>query len=466
MHKNVKVHFIGIGGASMSALAKFALSKGCVVTGSDREPSGAVDEIKKLCPVHIGENPNGIYGCDYVVFSSAIREDNAELEKARQLGIPVFERHQFLGEISRQFQRTVAVGGTHGKTTVTALITHALKKLGASFTSHIGGDTEFGNLVTMGDDLFVTEACEYKKSLLSLTPFVSVVLNAECDHPDVYPNLKSVLEVFCAFLTKGEVKVFSGDFFDICKSEHISIFENEKWHYGEMLGKMPEKDKDMVVALSNGTVTTFSYKNMRMDENGNHSQIDIYENGGFALTLTTPDNHLSTPINCLFSVAVLKSVGLNPKGDLFEDFVGVKRRNEVVGKIDGAKIVFDYAHHPRQIELILSSYKGKNLVVFQPHTYSRTKAYLDDFAVALEGADTLVIMETYGARECAVDGVDSGVLVDKISTKNAKTKVYHISSHQKTLDFVVSRAKDYDNVLLLGAGDVYHLKDKLLPYLD
>ena len=512
MHNNDKIHFIGVGGASLSALAKLMYMRGKTVTGSDRERSAVTEELGKLFPVHIGENPALVLGCDLVVFSSAVKEDNLELKEARRQGIPTLERHQFLGEIAEEFERTVAVGGTHGKTTVTALLTHALMKLDAPFTTHVGGETEYGNLVTKGGDIFVTEACEYRRSLLSLNPHISVVLNAECDHPDCYQDLKSVLAVFLTFLSQGEIQVFSTDFFNVCSNGNMIINDNEKWAIPDkcktLCQKMGEKGESGVIVSSNGNMNILTYKNIRIPkmnsladektccgENDEHptkvsddkiltdenkksafennapaytGKVLVYENGVYVTAVKPYDDNCATPENILFALAVLKVLGYSydEGGKALESFGGVKRRNEFVGEIDGARVVFDYAHHPTQIRGIMSSQKGKTMVVFQPHTYSRTKAYFDEFCSSLADAHTLVIMDTYGARESASDGVDSDALVSAISTKFAKQDVYGVLSFDKTLDFVISRAKDHDNVLLLGAGDIYLLKDMLTPFLD
>lgn len=512
MHNNDKIHFIGVGGASLSALAKLMYMRGKIVTGSDRERSAVTDELTKLFPVYIGENPALVLGCDLVVFSSAVKEDNLELKEARRQGIPTLERHQFLGEIAGEFERTVAVGGTHGKTTVTALLTHALMKLDAPFTAHVGGETEYGNLVTKGGDIFVTEACEYRRSLLSLNPHISVVLNAECDHPDCYQDLKSVLAVFLTFLGQGEIQVFSTDFVGVCSNGHMTIEASEKWAIPDkcktLCQKMGEKGESGVIVFSNRNVDILTYKNFGTPEMSDHAdeksccgendehptkvsddkaisdenkksafennapayagKVLVYENGVCVTAVKPYDDNISTPENILFALAVLKVLGYgyDESGKALESFGGVKRRNEFVGEIDGARVVFDYAHHPTQIRGILSSQKGRTMVVFQPHTYSRTKAYFDEFCSSLADAHTLVIMDTYGARESASDGVDSDVLAHAISTKFAKQDVYGVLSFDKTLDFVISRAKDHNNVLFLGAGDIYLLKDMLTPFLD
>lgn len=465
-YQNERIHFIGVGGASMSALAKFVIEKGGSVTGSDREKSIVTNELEKLFPVYYGETPWIVDGCTKIVYSSAISSDNLELKRAIDLGIPVLERHEFLGDISKKFQKTIAVAGAHGKTTVTAMIAHAMKKLDANFSAHIGGETEYGNLILSGEDFFVTEACEYKKSLLSLFPYISIVLNIELDHPDCYDTIESLVTVYLAFLEKGEIQIFPANLLDICKNEHISIYEYEKMSYAlKCVEKVGDMSKDDVIVFSNGKMVIWSKNNRGFADENPH--IVICKNHDTYFEIDMVDNNPIASQNTLVCLAVLDLLGYN-LGDVAEtlkSFKGVKRRKEFVGRLDGASVVFDYAHHPTQIRGIISSFEGRKLVVFQPHTYTRTQAYFDDFVSALSLADRLIIMDTYGAREGAIEGADSMALARQISTKIAKDRVEYIKSTSKTIECVISEGKHYDNILFLGAGDIYLLKDKLAPYL-
>ena len=465
--KDERIHFIGVGGISMSALAKYVANNGGAVSGSDRERTACTIDLEKIFPINYGENSTVVDGASKVVYSSAISEDNLELKRARKLKIPTFERHEFLGEISKGFHKTVAVAGTHGKTTVTALVTEGLKNLKADFSAHIGGETELGNLILSGNEIFVTEACEYKQSLLSLNPHVSVLLNAELDHPDCYQDMKSLLGVYLTFLEKGEIQIFSKEFVDICSNEHIYIDGYEKlskgWKTVETCQNMP---KDSVVVLSNGSVKIWQYKNMRNVDG--KFMFDVYVDCQYVDVAVTYDEDNITAQNTLVALAVLDGLGykLNSTKGALKHFKGVKRRRELVGYLGESKVVFDYAHHPTQIRNILSIYQGRRLVVFQPHTYSRTQAYFDDFCIALSLADHLVIMETYGARECVINGADSSCLAEQISTIIAKERVEYIKSTDKTVDYVIKHKNDFDYILFLGAGDIYDLKGKLTPYLN
>ena len=466
LYQDEKIHFIGVGGISMSALAKYVVKNAGIVSGSDREKTDITVDLEKIFPVYYGENPHVIDGVDKVVYSSAISEDNLELRRARELKIPTVERCEFLGEISHNFQKTVAIAGTHGKTTVTALIAHGLNNLKADFSAHIGGETELGNLILCGEEIFVTEACEYKKSLLSLSPRISVLLNAELDHPDCYTDMKSLLGVYLTYLEKGEVQVFTKDVVDICNREHISMYGYEKLSKGwKIVENQEDLPKESVVALSNDKVKIWQYANMRNVEGV--FAIDVYVDGVFADVALTYDGDKISGQNTIVALAVLDCLGytLNETKAVLKSFGGVKRRREFVGCLGESKVVFDYAHHPTQIRNILLTYKGRKLVVFQPHTYSRTKAYFDDFCRALSLADQLVIMETYGARECVTDGADSAYLAEQISTIIAKERVKHIKLIDTTIDYVIKRKNQYDYILFLGAGDIYDLKGKLNPFL-
>lgn len=450
----------------MSALAKFVAERGGEVTGSDREKSLTTMELENIFPVFYGETPEIVEDCDKVVYSSAISCDNLELKRAVDLSIPTVERHQFLGEISKEFQKTVAVAGAHGKTTVTAMIAHTLKKLDTRFSAHIGGETEYGNLILSGDEIFVTEACEYKKSLLSLNPHISVVLNVELDHPDCYDTMKSLLDVYLTFLEKGEIQIFPAGILNICADEHMFIDKYEKMScHLKCVKDKRNLSKDDVIVFSNGRMAIWSMENNgAVDDN---PQMAVCKNGVRILSVALADHDCITAKNTIFVLAVLDALGIDAEDVAYalKSFKGVKRRKELVGFLDGARVVFDYAHHPTQIRGIISSFKGRNLVVFQPHTYTRTQAYFDDFVSALSLSDRVLIMDTYGAREKAIEGADSLSLARQISTKIAKERVEYVKNVSQTIDCVICEGKNYDNILFLGAGDIYLVKDKIMPFL-
>ena len=462
LYKDKKIHFLGVGGASMSALAKFVLSRGGIVTGSDREKTAITEELQRLFHVYYGEHPEIVDGCHTIVYSSAIQSDNLELKRARALNIPTIERHEFLGQIADTFEKTVAIGGAHGKTTVTAMVTHMLMEAKADFSAHIGGETEYGNLILSGERIFVTEACEYKRSLLSLNPHIAVVLNVELDHPDCYSDMQPLLHVYLTFLEKADIQIFPAELIDLCKNENINIAEHGK--IAKAFKAVDFIDGGRVISFSNGNVCIWARGNI--EEEKGESFVEIYQNNKVVGKVFLPGDDESTATNTLFSVVVLYALGYGiDLAGAVKSFKGVKRRREYIGQCGRARVVFDYAHHPTQIRQTINSFKGKNMVVFQPHTYSRTKAYFDDFVLALGRSDKLLIMDTYGAREDVIKGADSLALANRISEMFAECDVEYVKNTSSTIDCVLARQNDYDNILFLGAGDIYKLKDEILPYV-
>ena len=446
---NKTVHFIGIGGISCHALAKFVLDFGGKVSGSDAKITPICDELRaKGAKIWQGEAPQNI-DADIVVFSSAIRADNKELVFAKQSGAKLYERHEFLGEVSRLFGRSVAIAGTHGKTSTTAMVTHILKKSNLKFLSMIGGEcVDGGNYVnnTYADRItdlkncvFVTEACEYKRHMLAVKRDIGVVTNVECDHPDCYKNLDEIQDAFKSFLNGTPIKIASEkDISDLYKTP-----TNSSW---------------FCVVCKQDTIYA------KVGDDGAR----IYQNGTYVARLKLEDNGEYNYKNALFALTVAYRLGVRVKdgADMLASYKGVKRRFERGTDIDDTRVYFDFAHHPREIKCVLERARkyGSAIVVFQPHTYSRTKAYLSDFASVLGGCDYakyIVIMPTYPARETLSMGVDSDILKDAIFDKFPQKQVYLAKDDQSTVDFVKSHANEVDTVLMIGAGDIYDLKATL-----
>lgn len=455
LSKAKRGYFVGIGGVGVNALAKFVADFGIQIGGSDAKINGLCNELIKN-GAKIGKNPDffELENVDFLVFSSAIPSDNLEIAKARERDIPVFERHEFLAQVANLFGQTVAIAGTHGKTTTTAMLAHILKQNNVKFAAMIGGESiEFSNYVNntgasqienLKDCVFLCEACEYKRNLLALDPRVSVVLNAECDHPDCYADLKSVKATFSKFLQKSRVKI-------VCEN-NLELIDKTK--------KSKGKNSFCVYV-----------------ENGKEKRIQCFFKAGGAMVsdgkkvvkLKLKDEGEYNYKNATFAVAAGVACGLDFENCVhaLESYQGVKRRFERADDIGKTKVYFDFAHHPSEIAEVIKRARnlGKIMVVFQPHTYSRTKAYLDDFANVLgwkrNGVKTLAIMPTYAARESLSDGADSDALFNAIFDKYRKRGVYLLKDVQSTLDFVKSRAKSHDVILMIGAGDIYDLKDKL-----
>ena len=464
------IHFTGVGGASMSALAEYAALSGATVSGSDRTPSEILDRLARAgIEVYAGVDADIIDGADLVVRSSAVPVSNPEIVRATALGIPVVERHEFLARVAEDFDRVVAVAGTHGKTTVTAMIAHILKAAGVPFVAHIGGEpVGMGNLTVYGGDgklpcgIFLTEACEYRRHLLALAPDIAVVTNMECDHPDCYPTIAEVHSVFAEFVEKCPRTVIGADNAFICTGAHTDIcadvhtVKREHSATDEATAREErEKEEDM---------RGCAYGVSRILE-CSLTQTAVVRHGKAECALTLPAAGTHLLVDALFAVAAAGELGVDFgfACRALADFKGVKRRFEKAGSVGGAQVVFDYAHHPTEIACALRAARayGRPLVVFQPHTYTRTARYLDDFAAVLGGEERVIIMPTYAAREIPDEGADSGVLADRIKEKYPFCGVYLAKSVQEVLDYVNLFAAEFDIVLFLGAGDIYNLKSFL-----
>ena len=429
--KGKKIRFLGIGGVGVNALAKYALQEGAIVTGSDRKLNDLCSQIVSAGGrVFEGEDGN-FENIDAFVYSSAVREDNKELMRARALGAKIFERQEFLNLICNSFNISVGIAGSHGKTTVTAMLTQILKTADKNFTAMIGGEAiDFANFVNNrgdGDGIFVTEACEYRRHMLALDVDVAVVLNTDWDHPDSYPTRESVEQAFAEYLGRAKVKVFESG------ANSVTVQADEK--------------------------TVFEYETA-----GDYA--NVFEDGKFVGSLTAKGQGEYNLKNSLCAIAVASCLKVPAKDGVksLNSFKGVKRRFENAGEINEVPVIFDFAHHPTEIKNLLARAKtlGNLLVVFQPHTYSRTKAYMDEFADVFADADngvkTLILCPTYAAREDFDASATSDILASQILSKNAEKKVYTASSTASTLEFVNSMSKCHDAVLFVGAGDVYDLK--------
>lgn len=499
--KNIR--FVGIGGASMSALARFSLQFGAKVSGSDAKCG---EEVKKLLamgvPICIGHDEKAVENADLVVFSSAIGKDDPELARARLVGVPTMERHLYLALISGFFSQVVAIGGTHGKTSTTAMLTHILAKNGNRFLSMIGGESvDFSNYVnnTRADGvqelkncIFVCEACEYKRNLLALNPSIGVVTNAECDHPDCYENEDEVKKVFCDFLAKSKCKIVSDEYESLL---HSGLSERDCL-VCDALCNQERKERERADCACNADLKCDEQR--LKNEKGNFAEKDydkrffviaqgeqkdvlearislggaeVFDPNGSCGKIVLKDDGEYNYRNACFALASAKALGVDLHFAIraLSDFAGVKRRFERAGEIDGAKVIFDFAHHPAEIKCALQRAKkdGDVLCVFQPHTFSRTKAYLDDFVEVLgnenNGVKTLAIMPTYPAREDESMGINSRALATAIFDEYPERHVCLLKDKRSTIDFIKNQAKGHATVMMVGAGDIYDLKESL-PY--
>ncbi len=432
----------------MSAMAKLMLILGVRVSGSDAVFSPTIiDLIEKGADIWIGSKPEIIGKPDFVVYSSAIAESDKELCYCRECGIPVYERHVFLGKIAEEFPNTIAISGTHGKTTACGLLCAILKCACRSFCGHIGGDVGngIGNLYYSGGDFFVTEACEYHKSLLSIKSNISIVLNAENDHPDTYNDLSEIYDTFDKFLfdRKENLAIVCGD----------SEYYNNHLRFADCspltFGTSPSHDF-YIHSLAEYRKGYFSFSL-------SYRGIDLTD-----IKLNIPGRHNVYNAAAASAVAYLLHVDGQTIKKAVENFEGIKRRFERKGMIKGAEVIHDYAHHPSEIRAVIDSAKkitdGRLIAVFQPHTYSRTALLINDFCKVFNDCDEVYIVKEYSARETSCQGMSALDLFKKLENRNS---FYY--------DEIITLARDLikkslasDMILVLGAGDIEKLCDLLV----
>lgn len=448
----IHVHFIGIGGISMSGLAEILLSRGFTVSGSDSQSSPLTKRLESLgAAVYYGQRADNIKnGTDLVVYTAAIHEENPELAEVRRQNIPALSRAELLGQLMLNYQIPIAVSGTHGKTTTTSMISEILLAADADPTLSIGGilKTIHSNLRVGHSEYFVTEACEYTNSYLSFFPKYSIILNIEEDHMDFFKDIDDIRNSFRRFaelLPADGALIINGDI--------------ERFH-------------EITQGLSCRIVTFGS-----TDESGYYpTDISVSEHGCASYVLHRPDGttetiHLSAVgihnvYNSLSAVALSDLLGIDAaavqKG--LSSFGGTDRRFEHKGTLGGMTVIDDYAHHPTEIRATLNAAKDhphKRLVcVFQPHTYTRTKAFLDDFAKALSAADLVILTDIYAAREKNTIGISSKDLKEKLDALG--TECYYYPLFDDIENFILQNCGDGDLLITMGAGDVVKIGESLL----
>ncbi|MCR5666390.1 MAG: UDP-N-acetylmuramate--L-alanine ligase [Eubacterium sp.] len=446
------VHFMGIGGISMSGLAQVLVRRNFTVSGSDSKESPLTKQLEeKGCTVLYGQRAENITSdIDLVVYTAAIHPDNPEFVAVKEAGIPMLTRAEMLGQILDHFKNSVAVAGTHGKTTTTSMIAQILMDAGTDPTISVGGilDVIGGNIKVGHSDIFVTEACEYTNSFLNLKPRFSLVLNIEEDHLDFFKDLDDIRHSFRQFIagTASDGIVFLNGSIE-CPEELTKDTDAEVISYG-------------IDATNDCHATDITY-----DELG-HGRFTLVFKGQTLgkIALSVPGSHNIE--NALAAAALTMSLGLS-----FEEvasglshFTGTKRRFELKGRLGGITIVDDYAHHPTEISATLDAAAKCNVsrivCVFQPHTYTRTKAFLKEFAQALSKADLVVLPPIYAARETDTLGISSQNLRDEI--EKLGTTAYYFSSFDEIENFLLKNCINSDLLITMGAGDVVKIGEHLL----
>ena len=452
LKKYKHIYMIGIGGVSMSGIAEILKHWGFIVTGSDWAESETTKKLN-LDGIHviIGHDVNMVKKADLVVYTAAIKEDDVELVAAREIGIPTMERADFLGLMTKAFNDTICVSGTHGKTTTTSMISMCFIEAGLDPFIQVGATLKAidGNYRIGSSEHFIIEACEYVESFLKFYPKAEVILNIDNDHLDYFKNIDNIYNAFIKYvklLPDNGLLVVNLDN-EYCANLHK--FTNAK-----------------IVSYSiNNERANFVAKNITFDKNG-FPRFDVYHNNYFygSIELSVPGIH--NVLNSLACIALCDSYGIQ-KCDIktaLKKYTGAHRRFEFVGSFNGVSIYDDYGHHPTEIKATALALKKKTYnhswVVFQPHTYSRTKNLLEDFAESLTYFDNIIVTDIYAARENDTYGISSQDLVDKIKALGRKS--VYIQDFNDIVSYLKENCQKDDIVLTLGAGTITNLGKMLL----
>ena len=443
-----RIHFIGIGGSGMCPIAEILMSEGFEISGSDMKEGETLDKMKGYgIPVYMGHAAENIKGAELVVYSAAVKETNPERMAAVEQGIPCIERSVMLGVVTRRYKRSIAVSGTHGKTSTTAMLSQILIGSGFDPSAIIGGKLPFigGNSYVGQSDIIVCEACEYVDTFLELNPFISIILNVDADHLDYFKNLDNIKKSFNQFAkqTTG-LLVLNGD--DENTLDSVKDVNIEKITFGF------------------GENCDYRAENVSADK-GVHEQYDLYYRGEKLcnIKLIVPGKH--NVYNSLAAAATAHYLGASPQeiSENLHKFGGVHRRFEILGTPCGITVADDFAHHPTELTATLNAAMSmgfrKVWAVFQPHTFSRTAMLLDDFAKALQIPDVAVISEILPVRETNTYNIYSRDLGAKVPGSVC------LDTFEEITDYVCKNAQEGDLILTMGGGNVYMCANKILNQL-
>lgn len=448
----IHVHFIGIGGISMSGLADILFSKGFRVSGSDAKASSLTNSLsEKGITINIGQKASNITDdIDLVVYTAAIHADNEEYSEVMRRGIPMLTRAELLGEIMSNYKVSIGVAGTHGKTTTTSMLAEILMASDCDPTISVGGilPSIGGNLRLGASDNFLTEACEYTNSFLSFKPSIEIILNIGEDHMDFFKDINDIRNSFIKYvnlLPEDGLLVINGD------------IDNVEEIYAQAVCNVITVGKN---SSSDYTATDISY-----DSCGRCSYTLIYK-GAPECTVSLGVAGLHNVYNSLAAIAVARHMGLSYDTILpgISNFTGTERRFQKKGMVNGITIIDDYAHHPDEIAATISTaekYPHKKLtVIFQPHTYTRTKAFLNDFAKTLSRADRIILADIYAARETDTLGISSEDICRLI--KEYGTECIYEPDFDRIPTLIKELCSDGDLVITMGAGNIVEVGETLI----
>ena len=452
LKKYKQIHMVGIGGVSMSGIAEILANWGFKVTGSNNVENESTQKLQNSgIKVTIGHHAENVVGADVVVYTAAVKEDNIELKVAKNLGIPTIERADFLGEITRCYQDTITIAGTHGKSTTTSMVTLCFLEANEDPSIQVGADLSQidGNYKVGNSEHFIIESCEYVESFLKFSPKAEIILNIDNDHLDYFKNFDNIKNAFIKYVT-----LLPEDGLLVVNGDDANCLDLPKY----------TNAKSLSYGITNKNVDFFAV-NISFDDDG-FPEFDVYSHDMFyeRFKLQVPGMH--NVLNALGCIALCNEYGLSKEviKSGIEKFTGVGRRFEYKGKLNGASVFDDYGHHPTEIvatsKALMNKKYNKSWVVFQPHTYSRTKFLLDDFAKALLNFDNIIVLDIYAAREENIYNISSKDLADKI--KSLGKDALYIKDFDECVSYLKSHVAQNDIVLTQGAGTVTQIGKKLV----
>ncbi len=446
------IYMIGIGGVSMSGIAEILKHWGFTVIGSDWAESETTKKLN-LDGIHviIGHDVNMVAKADLVVYTAAIKEDDPELVKAKELGIKTMERADFLGLLTKAFDDTICISGTHGKTTTTSMVSMCFLEAGLDPSIQVGATLKAidGNYRIGNSKHFIIEACEYVESFLKFYPKAEIILNIDNDHLDYFKNIENINQAFIKY-----VKLLPEDGLLVVNLDNEYCSHLHEYTNAKVITYGVQNEK-----------ANFLARNITFDKNG-FPRFDVYYNNRFysSFELSVPGAH--NVLDALACISLCDAYGIS-KSDIksaLKKYTGACRRFEYIGQFDGVSIYDDYGHHPTEIIATANALKKKvynhSWVVFQPHTYSRTSNLLDDFANSLTYFDNIIITDIYAAREINTYGISSNDLVNKI--KELGRKAIYIPEFQDIVSYLKENVEKNDIILTLGAGTITNVGPMLL----
>jgi len=446
------IYMVGIGGISMSGIAEILVKWGYKVSGSDSTKSSQTEWLEQNgIHVNIGQISENITNdIDLVVYTAAIHEDNPELVKARELNIPMVERGNFLGELTKLFKDTIGISGTHGKTSTTSMVSLAFLEAGLDPSIQVGAVLKQidGNYRVGNSDYFIIEACEYHESYLNFKQRSAIVTNIDDDHLDYFGNIDNIKKSFEKY-----VSLLPSDGYLVLNRDDERCYD------------LRNSTKAKVITVGTTNNADWYYDNVNFDDDG-YPSYDVYHNGELVrrVSLKVPGLHMVFDSLCCIALCDAYGISVDTTANALLKYTGASRRLEYKGLVNGAKVYDDYGHHPTEINATVKGIMNKKFneswVVFEAHTYSRLSQHLKEFAESLIHFDHIIIIDIYAAREVNTYNIHEEDLIKEINKLGKEAK--HISDYDEIVNYLKDNVKENDIVLTLGAGNVTKIANLLV----